>query len=317
MWYKFDLKDIANLVKKSGVLLALIALVVFLSITSNVFFTTHNILNILRQVSVNLILSIGTAIVILTGGIDVSIGAIMAFSAVVAASLMNSLGILTASILGIFIGLGIGTMNGLAVGMLGLEPFVVTLSTMLSIRGLAYVYTKGYPVSDIPGNYAFLGSGYVGFMPLPILLSISIFILASIILKYTPFGRHIYAIGDNETAARLSGINVKMTKTLVYTINGGLAAFAGLILVSRLISAVPTVGMNAPFDAIAAVVMGGISLSGGKGSLWGMLIGVLLLGTISNGLNLLRIQSFWQEVVRGIVIFIAILIDRLRVSKRL
>lgn len=310
------MKTLMNSIKNAGILLALIGLGVFLSIVSDVFLTVSNITNIFRQVSSNLILSIGTALVILTGGIDVSIGSIMAFSSAVAASLMVKVGCILASVVGLLVGAALGALNGIAVGLLGLEPFVVTLSSMAAVRAMTFIYTKGYPISTVPEEYNVLGSGYLGPFPIPTLLSLGLFVVVFLVLRYTPFGRHIYATGDNEIAAIHSGINVKAVKIAVYTLNGLFAAFAGLILVARLNSAIPTIGSDAPFDAIAAVVMGGISLSGGRGSLLGALVGVLLLGTINNGLNLLRIHAFWQGFVRGVVIFIAIVIDRFRATSR-
>lgn len=309
-------KTLIYFIKNAGILLALIGLGIFLSIVSDVFLTVSNITNIFRQVSSNLILSVGTALVILTGGIDVSIGSVMAFSSAVAASLMMKVGCVVASVVGLLVGAVLGALNGIAVGILGLEPFVVTLSSMAAVRAMTFIYTKGYPISTVPEEYNILGSGYVGPFPIPTLLSLGLFVVVFLILRYTPFGRHIYATGDNEMAAIHSGINVKAVKISVYTLNGLFSSFAGLILVARLNSAIPTIGQDAPFDAIAAVVMGGISLSGGRGSLLGALVGVLLLGTINNGLNLMRIHAFWQGFVRGVVIFIAIVIDRFRAASR-
>jgi len=302
--------------RKGGIVIALIAFIIFLGIKSSAFLTLGNFANIAVQVSSSLLIVIGTALVVMTGNIDVSIGSIMAFSSVVAASLMPSIGCFPASLVALVVGAVLGMGNGLAVGLLKLDSFVVTLASMVAIRALAYIYTKGYPVSTVPEGYSVLGSGHVGGLPVPTILAAGIFLLFVFIMRYTPFGRHVYATGDNEVAAIHSGINVKFVKTAVFALNGLLASVAGLILMARLMSGIPTIGEDVAFTAIAAVVMGGVSLSGGKGSLWGALIGIILLVTINNGLNLMRIPAFWQGFVKGAVIFVAILIDKMRGNSR-
>ena len=305
-------KRTAYFLRRGGIFLALIAFIVFLGVESPAFLTARNFANIAVQVSSDLLIVIGTALVIITGNIDVSMGPIMAFSSVIAASLMPKVGCFPASMIALIVGAMLGMGNGLAVGLLRLDSFVVTLSSMVAIRALAYIYTKGFPISTVPEGYSVLGTGYVGGLPVPTIIAAAIFIIFVFIMRYTPFGRHVYATGDNEVAAIHSGINVKFVKIAVFTINGLLSSIAGLILMARLMSGIPTIGADVAFTAIAAVVMGGVSLTGGKGSLWGALVGILLLGTINNGLNLMRIQAFWQGFVKGIVIFLAILIDKLR-----
>ncbi len=305
-------EKVAYFLRRGGIFLALIAFIIFLGVESSAFLTLRNFANIAVQVSSDLLIVIGTALVIITGNIDVSMGPIMAFSSVIAASLMPKIGCFPASMIALVVGAMLGMGNGLAVGLLRLDSFVVTLSSMVAIRALAYIYTKGFPISTVPEGYSVLGSGYVGGLPVPTIIAAAVFILFVFIMRYTPFGRHVYATGDNEVAAIHSGINVKFVKVAVFTINGLLSSIAGLILMARLMSGIPTIGADVAFTAIAAVVMGGVSLTGGKGSLWGALVGILLLGTINNGLNLMRIQAFWQGFVKGIVIFLAILIDKLR-----
>lgn len=305
-------RNVYQKAKSSGVLLPLILLMVTLSIISSDFLTINNFKNILRQVSVNLIFSIGTAFVILTGGIDVSVGSMLAFSAVIMTGVMPTVGMLPAVLIGLATGFALGLFNGLAVAWLKLPSFIVTLAMMLAARAFAFIYTGGYPVSDIPMSFSFLGSGYLGPFPVPVIISLGILFIGILILKYTTLGRFIYGIGGNRYAVKLSGVNVIKYEALAYGINGLLAALAGVIMTARLNSAVPSIAESAPFDAIAAVVIGGVSLSGGKGSLWGVLVGVLIFGVISNGLNLMSVPSFWQDAVRGIVIFGAILFDRLR-----
>jgi len=301
-----------DVVKRSGVFFALIGLAILLSVISPHFLTPSNLRNILRQVSVNLIFSIGTAFVILTAGIDVSIGSVLAFSAVIMAGVMPTVGMIPGILIGLATGFLLGSFNGLAVGYLRLPSFVVTLATMLAARSFAYIYTGGFPLSNLPAGFNSLGSGYVGPFPVPVIIAMGILVWGVIILRYTRLGRYIYAIGGNREAIKRSGVNVAKYEILIYGINGLLAASGGLILTARLNSAVPTIAADAPFDAIAAVVIGGVSLSGGRGSLWGVLMGVLIFGMISNGLNLLNVSAFWQGAVRGMVIFGAILADRLR-----
>ncbi|MBS3787797.1 ABC transporter permease [Candidatus Bipolaricaulota bacterium] len=305
-------QNVYQKVKSSGVILPLILLIAALSIISPDFLTINNFKNILRQVSVNLIFSVGTAFVILTGGIDVSVGAMLAFSAVIMAGLMPTVGMFPAVLIGLAIGFSLGLFNGLAVAWLKLPAFIVTLAMMLAARAFAFIYTGGYPVSNIPMSFRFLGSGYIGPFPVPVIISLGVLLIGVLVLKYTTLGRFIYGIGGNRDAVKLSGVNVIKYEALAYGINGLLAALAGVIMTARLSSAVPSIAESAPFDAIAAVVIGGVSLSGGKGSLWGVFVGVLIFGVISNGLNLMSVPSFWQNAVRGIVIFGAILFDRLR-----
>lgn len=305
-------QKVINGVKSSGVLLPLIFLVAALSIMSPDFLTVSNLKNILRQVSVNLIFSVGTAFVILTGGIDVSIGSMLAFSAVIMAGIMPAIGPVPAVLVGLAIGFALGSFNGLAVAWLRLPAFIVTLATMLAARAFAFIYTGGYPVSNLPLGFSFLGSGYIGPFPVPVIISIGVLLLGVLVLNHTKLGRFIYGIGGNREAVKLSGVNVIKYEMLAYGINGFLAALAGVIMTARLNSAVPSIAESAPFDAIAAVVIGGVSLRGGRGSLWGVFVGVLIFGVISNGLNLMSVPSFWQNAVRGIVIFGAILFDRLR-----
>jgi ribose transport system permease protein len=299
--------------QKLGPLLGLIILVVIVSILNPSFLEPLNILNLLRQVAINALIAFGMTFVILTGGIDLSVGAILALSSALTAGMMVS-GIdpILAIIIGCILGGLMGTVNGLFITRGKMAPFIATLATMTIFRGLTLVYTGGNPITGLGDNYLFqlFGRGYFLGIPVPAITMIVTFVVLFIILHKTPFGRKTYAIGGNEKAALISGIKVPNVKIMIYSLSGMLAALAGAILTSRLNSAQPTAGTSYELDAIAAVVLGGTSLSGGKGRIFGTLIGALIIGTLNNGLNLLGVSSFYQMVVKGIVILIAVLLDR-------
>ncbi|MDQ1004381.1 ribose transport system permease protein [Neobacillus niacini] len=299
--------------QKLGPLLGLIILVVIVSILNPSFLEPLNILNLLRQVAINALIAFGMTFVILTGGIDLSVGAILALSSALTAGMMVS-GIdpILAILIGCILGGLMGTVNGLLITKGKMAPFIATLATMTIFRGLTLVYTGGNPITGLGDNYLFqlFGRGYFLGIPVPAITMILTFVILFIILHKTPFGRKTYAIGGNEKAALISGIKVPKVKVMIYSLSGMLAALAGAILTSRLNSAQPTAGTSYELDAIAAVVLGGTSLSGGKGRIFGTLIGALIIGTLNNGLNLLGVSSFYQMVVKGIVILIAVLLDR-------
>jgi ribose transport system permease protein len=299
--------------QKLGPLLGLIILVVIVSILNPSFLEPLNILNLLRQVAINALIAFGMTFVILTGGIDLSVGAILALSSALTAGMMVS-GIdpILAILIGCILGGLMGTVNGLLITKGKMAPFIATLATMTIFRGLTLVYTGGNPITGLGDNYLFqlFGRGYFLGIPVPAITMILTFVILFIILHKTPFGRKTYAIGGNEKAALISGIKVPKIKVMIYSLSGMLAALAGAILTSRLNSAQPTAGTSYELDAIAAVVLGGTSLSGGKGRIFGTLIGALIIGTLNNGLNLLGVSSFYQMVVKGIVILIAVLLDR-------
>ncbi len=299
--------------QKLGPLLGLIILVVIVSILNPSFLEPLNILNLLRQVAINALIAFGMTFVILTGGIDLSVGAILALSSALTAGMMVS-GIdpILAILIGCILGGLMGMVNGLFITKGKMAPFIATLATMTIFRGLTLVYTGGNPITGLGDNYLFqlFGRGYFLGIPVPAITMILTFVVLFIILHKTPFGRKTYAIGGNEKAALISGIKVPKVKIMIYSLSGMLAALAGAILTSRLNSAQPTAGTSYELDAIAAVVLGGTSLSGGKGRIFGTLIGALIIGTLNNGLNLLGVSSFYQMVVKGIVILIAVLLDR-------
>lgn len=299
-----------------GSLLGLVLIVVILSVVNGDFLTVGNIFNVLRQISINALIAFGMTFVILTGGIDLSVGSILALSSAFTAGLMAS-GMNTWLAVGIGLvgGLIMGAINGLLITKGKVAPFIATLATMTVFRGLTLVYTQGRPITGFKEDFALLGKGYFLQIPMPIIWMVIAFAVLYIILKHTTFGRRVYALGSNEEATWLSGINTSKVKILVYSISGLLASISGIILTSRLNSAQPTAGGAFELDAIAAVVLGGTSLSGGRGWIVGTLIGAMIIGVLDNGLNLLNVSSFYQQVVKGVVILIAVLLDRSKARK--
>jgi ribose transport system permease protein len=302
-----------TMTQKLGPLLGLLALIIIVSVLNPSFLEPLNILNLLRQVSINALIAFGMTFVILTGGIDLSVGSILALSsALTAGMIVSGMDPILAIIIGCLLGGVMGMVNGLLITKGKMAPFIATLATMTLFRGLTLVYTEGNPITGLGDNYLFqlFGRGYFLGIPVPAITIVLVFAILYVILHKTPFGRQTYAIGGNEKAAFISGIKVPRVKVLIYGVSGLLAALAGAILTSRLNSAQPTAGTSYELDAIAAVVLGGTSLNGGKGRIFGTLIGVLIIGVLNNGLNLLGVSSFYQMVVKGIVIIIAVLLDR-------
>jgi len=297
--------------QRYGLILSFLLLCLVLTIFSDRFFTVDNMFNILRQSTINGIIAVGMTLVILTAGIDLSVGSILALSSVMAASMLQSgMPVPLAILFGLGIGAACGLTNGLIITRASVPPFVTTLGMMTIARGLALVFTGGKPITGLPETFRFIGTGSVGPIPTPIIIAALAFIIGFIMLTRTSLGQFIYAIGNNPVAARYAGISVSINITLVYAISGFLSALAGLILIARLNSAQPTAGIGFEFDAIAAVVVGGTSFAGGQGGLGGTLIGVLIIAVLNNGLNLLNISSFYQPVVSGIVIALALLLHR-------
>lgn len=298
-----------------GTIIALILLAVIVSILNSNFLQVSNLMNLLRQLIINGFIALGMTCVILTGGIDLSVGSTLAFTSAIFASLLNNgLNSILAILVAVIIGGGLGFINGMFITKSKLEPFIVTLATMTIYRGATLVFTKGRPSPGPRDNFifAFLGRGKVFGIPFQVIMFAIIFVILMVILSKTSFGRKVYAIGGNEKASFISGIKIDRVKTLVYIISGILSTISGLVLTSRLNSAQPTAGSAYEMDAIAAVVLGGTSMTGGSGSLVGTLIGILILGVLNNGLNLLGVSSFYQQIVKGVVILIAVLIDRKR-----
>ncbi|MDP8169796.1 ribose ABC transporter permease [Pasteurella skyensis] len=300
---------------------ALLILIATVSMISSNFFSVDNILNILRQTSVNAIIAVGMTFVILTAGIDLSVGSVLALTGAIAASLVSmEISIFIVVPLTLICGIFLGGVSGLIVAKGKVQAFIATLVTMTLLRGLTMVYTDGRPVStgfsDSADLFSFLGTGYVFGIPFPIILMAIVFATAWYILKHTQIGRYIYALGGNESATQLSGINTTKIKLFVYAASGFLAALAGLIVTSRLSSAQPTAGAAYELDAIAAVVVGGTSLMGGKGKVMGTLIGALIIGFLNNALNLLDVSSYYQMIAKALVILAAVLADNYLGSRK-
>jgi ribose transport system permease protein len=294
-----------------GPLLGLALIVIVLSVINSDFLTVSNIFNVLRQISINALIAFGMTFVILTGGIDLSVGSMLALASAITAGLMASgMDTWLAVLIGLLAGVVMGAINGIIITKGKVAPFIGTLATMTVFRGLTLVYTEGRPITGLNEDFALLGKGFFLEIPMPVIWMLISFAILYFLLRHTTFGRHVYALGSNEEATKLSGINTGKVKVLVYSISGLFAALSGIILTSRLNSAQPTAGTSYELDAIAAVVLGGTSLSGGRGWIVGTLIGAMIIGVLDNGLNLLNVSSFYQSVVKGAVILIAVLLDR-------
>lgn len=288
----------------------LIIICILLSVSSGTFFTYTNISNVLRQISVNMILASGMTIVIIVGGIDLSVGAILAFSSFIMADIMKNYGIFPAITAGLAVGAVLGLINGLIIARRKSMAFVITLGTMTVWRSFTAIYSGGLPVSDFPLGFQNIASDYFLFIPIPFWIAILAVLLTMVLLQKTKFGKYVYAIGSNTTAARNCGVNINLIVMFSYIICGFLAALAGIVLTSRLDAAQVQGGLGYEMDAIAAVVIGGTSLSGGRGNILGTLAGALLMGILRNGLNLMNVSSNWQQTVMGIVIIVTILWDK-------
>lgn len=303
-------------------LIALLILCIAIGLLSDKFFTVANGWNVLRQISVNVCISVGMTLVVLTAGIDLSVGSVLALSGAIAAGLLRNgielpannlyigFTVFGAIVAGLLTGSVLGWFNGWAITRFKLPPFVATLAMLTIARGLTMLWTEGFPITGLGDSFTFLGTGWFLGIPLPVWISGGIVLVVVLLMDQTRFGRYVYAIGGSESAARLSGVNINRIKILVYTMAGGLAAVGGLLVTSRLDSAQPNAGTSYELDSIAAVVIGGTSLSGGRGSILGTVQGAVIIGVLNNGLVLLNVSPFWQQVVKGIVILLAVIIDK-------
>lgn len=303
-------------------LIALFVLCLALTLLTDKFLTVDNAWNVMRQISVNICIATGMTLVVLTSGIDLSVGSVLALSGAVAAGLLKNgmefpsgnlfvgFTLLGAILAGLAVGSGLGVFNGWAITKFKVPPFVATLAMLTIARGFTFLWTKGFPISNLGSAFDHIGMGWFVGIPLPVWISGIIVAIAVLVTRQTRLGRYIYAIGGNENAARLSGININKVKVVVYTIAGALAAVGGIMVTARLDSAQPNAGISYELDAIAAVVIGGTSLSGGRGTILGTVLGAVIIGVLNNGLVLLDVSPFWQQVVKGFVILIAVIIDR-------
>ncbi len=312
-----------NSVSKFQSLIALVVLCIVLSLLTDKFFTAANGVNVLRQVAVNVCIATGMTLIVLTGGIDLSVGSILALCGAITAGLLKNgiqfpsadlfvgFTIVGAILAGLIVGALLGYFNGFVITTFKVPPFVATLAMLTIARGFTMLYTEGHPISNLGEGFARIGAGSLLTIPIPVWIAAIVVLLAVFITKKTKLGRYIYAIGGNETAAKLSGIRINRVKLMVYSLGAALAALGGVIVTSRLDSAQPNAGVSYELDAIAAVVIGGTSLNGGKGSVWGTVIGAVIIGVLNNGLVLLNVSPFWQQVVKGGVILLAVIIDKI------
>lgn len=307
-WKTFD---------KLGIGIALLVEIAVFAFLSPYFLTTDNLLNVSLQISVTAIMAVGMTFVILTSGIDLSVGALVALTGVVATSLLKvnlplALSFPLAILGGIAVGIVSGMLAGLFVIKFNITPFIVTLALMTIWRGTAFLYTGGRPIWELPAEFSTLAAGRLLGIPIPTLLMLIVFGVAYVVLNYTRFGRYVYAVGGNKEAARLAGVKTNQIIMGVYIICGALSSMSGIILASRVNSGQPNAGLMYELDVIAAVVVGGTSLFGGRGSVAGTLLGSLLIGVLRNGLNLLNVESYVQQIVVGVVILLAVMLDQLR-----
>ncbi len=312
---KFNLK---NFLAQYAIVLVLIALVVFFSLRAPQFLKSTNIFNILRQVAINGIIAVGMTMVLLTGGIDLSVGSIVGLSCVLTANLLlASVPPALAVLITLAVGVLVGLINGFFINMFNIPPLITTLAMQTAIRGVAYIITGGLPVFGFDQAITVIGKGYLGPIPIPVVIMALVFIVGIIFLEKTRYGRYIYGVGGNEEASRLSGVNVKNIKYMVYAICGMLAALAGIVLLARVNSGQPKAGEKYEMDAITSAVLGGVSIAGGEGKLGFVVIGVLLMGVLSNGMIQLNVQEYVQWVVQGGTLVLAVGFDRfLRTRKK-
>jgi putative xylitol transport system permease protein len=318
----FELATLQRIAREYGIYLAFVILVVALSFANKYFLTQSNISNVLLQTSINGVLAFGMTFVIVTGGIDLSVGSVVALAGIVSASFATTFAqagvpggpypVFVALIVGVLVGVASGAIIGPMVARFNVPPFVATLGMLSAARGLTLIYGGGHPVPALTPQYRWIGTGNVFGVPAPVVIFAAVFLLSWFVLARTRFGRYVYAVGGNPRAAKTSGINVIRVRFAVYVISGGLAGIAGMLLAARTGSAVTQAGIGYELDAIAAAVIGGISLSGGIGRVSGALIGALIMGVMNNGLDLMGVESYYQQVLKGMLIVGAVMLDQRR-----
>jgi inositol transport system permease protein len=314
--------DTGAFIKKYAIIGILLLFVILLAVlTQGSFLQGQNLINVIRQVSAIAIIATGMTFVIIIKGIDLSVGSIVAVAAVVSSSLAQTpeasvimypglqLPVIVSILSGLAVGAMLGLINGALVAGFNIAPFIATLGMMTSARGLALIYSGGRPISRLQPGFNFIGQGDLLFIPVPIWILAIVAVAAHIVLNFTRFGRHTYALGGNEQAARVSGISLNKVKIAIFTLSGLLAGLAGMVLAARIGSGNPQLGTGIELDAITAAVIGGTSFNGGVGTIWGTIVGALIIGIINNGLDLMNVSPFMQQVVKGAIIVIAIIID--------
>lgn len=313
---------VRKIFKKYGIVFILLGLFILMSILSPAFLKTRNLLNVVRQISVIGLIGMGVTMVIITTGIDLSSGSVIALAAVVASSFAQRVGwdaamypglvglpVIIPLLAGLIVGVACGVINGSIIAKFKIPPFIATLGMMTVARGLALLYSDGRPISSLTESYNFIGQGEIFGIPFPIIILVLMAVMTHILLNNTKFGRYVYAIGGNENAALISGLNISKYKILIYTYAGMLSGLAGIVLSSRISSGQPGLGAGYELDAIASAVIGGTSLNGGIGTVWGTIVGALIIGVLNNGLDLLNVSAYWQQIVKGIIIVAAIILD--------
>lgn len=295
-----------------GILIFLIVLFVVLSFSSSYFFTIGNLTTVLRQVAVVGIITVSMTMIILTGGIDLSVGSMLGLCAVILAKLMvQGTNMILAIIITLVIGTILGLFNGFLINEINISPLISTLGTMTIFSGATYILTGGEGIFGFPSQFSFIGQGYVWNVPVPIIILVFVYAFGFFVLNNTRYGRYLYGIGANEKASILSGVNVKKVKYIAYAMSGLLSSLASVVMLSRVNSALPNLGSGLEFDVVTAVVLGGISVNGGEGKLQGVVIGLLIIAILSNGMVLLGVGNYFQTVVKGLVLLIAVGIDNI------
>lgn len=294
------------------IIMFLVVILIFTCLSDR-FLTVDNIFNVLRQVSTNGIIALGMTLVIIAGGIDLSVGSIVAFAGTICCGMIeDGMNFILAILIALACSAVFGLFNGTLVARVKMPPFIVTLASMQIIRGMGYLYSHGAPIRAINNSFNSLGNGYIGVVPVPVLIFIAVAVIAYLILHRSKIGMYIYAVGGNKNCAIHSGINVKRIEILVFVISSVCAAMSGIILAARMYSGQPTSGNGAEMDAIAAAVLGGTSFSGGSGTVPGTLLGIMIIGVMNNGLNILNVDSYYQLVLKGIIILLAIYVDMVK-----
>ncbi len=307
------------------IIYAVIILIAVLSITSRSFLSIANLMNVMRQTSLIAIIAVGIFFIMVGGGIDISVGSLVGLTGIVFSAGIVKLGVdpFLAALLALAIGGAAGAINGFATAYIGIPPFIATLGMMSVARGVTYVITNAYPISGLPESIAFIGRGYLAYskslhagVPWPVVIMLVVYIVCHFISQRTRFGRFVYAAGGNLEAAYLSGIKVKRVILATYVIGGALSALSGIILVSRLASGQPNAGIGWEFEAITAAVIGGVSITGGQGKLVGVFFGAILMGLLTNGMTLLNVNSYYQQIIKGLVLVLAIGLDVYKVKRQ-
>ena len=302
--------DFGKMLAEYAIIVIFIVLFVVMSIFAPNFFTGNNMVNILRQVSISGICAVGMTFVMLTGGIDLSVGAILGVSGVLTAMMMlKGIPSLLASIIALALGVVIGGITGAIIHYIEIPPMIATLGTMTSLRGVAYLITGGTPVFGFDESYSKIGQGHVGVIPIPVIILAIVYVIGIFVLSKTKFSRYVYGIGGNQEVARLSGIKVARVKIAVYAISGFCSALAGLVMLGRVNSGQPRAGESYEMDVITAVVLGGVSLNGGVGNLSHVIFGVLIIGVLTNGMTMMAVDDYWQRVVKGLILLLAVSFD--------